>query len=125
MEIDTFEAKNKLSTIRDLVEHGQEIVITRRGKPVARLASDTPQLGRNQSQACISLSPDSPATHAWVYPEEITQAVVEVLGIFLERRPCHRITYRRPIRRLRSSWALVQRRVPTAPYPLLTNTIAQ
>lgn len=33
----TFEAKNKLSELLDLVEAGEEITITRNGKPVARL----------------------------------------------------------------------------------------
>lgn len=33
-----FEAKNRLSELLDLVERGEEVVITRRGKPVARLA---------------------------------------------------------------------------------------
>jgi len=37
-EVGAFEAKNKLGTLLDLVERGgEEIVITRRGKPVARL----------------------------------------------------------------------------------------
>jgi prevent-host-death family protein len=36
-EIGAFEAKNKLSTLLDWVANGEEIVITRRGKAVARL----------------------------------------------------------------------------------------
>lgn len=36
-EIGAFEAKNKLGTLLDWVEHGEEVLITRRGKPVARL----------------------------------------------------------------------------------------
>ena len=36
-EIGAFEAKNKLSALLNQVEAGEEIVITRRGKPVARL----------------------------------------------------------------------------------------
>jgi prevent-host-death family protein len=36
-EIGAFEAKNKLGQLLDAVEHGEEIVITRRGKEVARL----------------------------------------------------------------------------------------
>ena len=38
-EIGAFEAKNTLSALLDAVEAGDEIVITRRGKPVARLVS--------------------------------------------------------------------------------------
>ncbi len=33
----TFEAKNKLSELLDMVERGAEVVITRHGKPVAKL----------------------------------------------------------------------------------------
>jgi prevent-host-death family protein len=36
-EIGAFEAKNKLSELLDRVERGEQIVITRRGKPVAVL----------------------------------------------------------------------------------------
>ena len=37
MEIGAFEAKNRLSSLLERAERGEEIVITRRGKPVARL----------------------------------------------------------------------------------------
>ena len=36
-EIGSFEAKNTLGTLLDLVERGEEVLITRRGKPVAQL----------------------------------------------------------------------------------------
>lgn len=36
-EIGAFEAKNKLGTLLDWVQNGQEVLITRRGKAVARL----------------------------------------------------------------------------------------
>jgi prevent-host-death family protein len=36
-EIGAFEAKNKFFTLLDRVERGEHVVITRRGKPVARL----------------------------------------------------------------------------------------
>lgn len=36
-EIGAFEAKNKLGSLLDLVERGEEVLITRRGRPVARL----------------------------------------------------------------------------------------
>lgn len=36
-EIGAFEAKNTLGALLDQVERGEEVVITRRGKPVARL----------------------------------------------------------------------------------------
>ena len=37
MEIGAFEAKNKLAALIGRAEQGEEIVITRRGKPVAKL----------------------------------------------------------------------------------------
>ena len=36
-EIGAFDAKNRLSALLDQVEQGAEIVITRRGRPVAKL----------------------------------------------------------------------------------------
>lgn len=38
-EIGAFEAKNTLGSLLDRVERGEEIVITRHGKPVARLVA--------------------------------------------------------------------------------------
>ncbi len=37
IEVGAFEAKNKLSALLDRVEQGEEIIITRHGRPVARL----------------------------------------------------------------------------------------
>ena len=42
MEVGTFEAKNKLSELLDRVERGEEVVITRRGQPVAKLVPAHP-----------------------------------------------------------------------------------
>ena len=36
-KVGAFEAKTKLSELLDRVERGEEIIITRRGKPVARV----------------------------------------------------------------------------------------
>ena len=38
-EVGAFEAKNRLGALLDQVERGEEIVITRRGKPVAKLGA--------------------------------------------------------------------------------------
>jgi prevent-host-death family protein len=38
VQVGAFEAKNTLGALLDRVERGEEIVITRHGKPVARLA---------------------------------------------------------------------------------------
>ena len=41
--VGAFEAKTKLSELLDRVERGEEVVITRHGKPIARLvAQDAP-----------------------------------------------------------------------------------
>ncbi len=40
-EIGAFEAKNTWGALLDLVQHGEEVVITRHGKPVARLVRET------------------------------------------------------------------------------------
>lgn len=46
-EIGAFEAKTHLSALLEAVEAGEEIVITRRGRPVARLVpADTDGLAR-------------------------------------------------------------------------------
>lgn len=37
LQIGAFEAKNRLGELLRLVEHGEEVTITRHGKPVARL----------------------------------------------------------------------------------------
>jgi len=39
-QFSAFEAKNKFGTLLDLVEQGEEVVVTRHGKPVARLVSE-------------------------------------------------------------------------------------
>ena len=46
--VNLFDAKNRLSALVDQVEVGQEITITRRGKPVARLVpvADPSEQGR-------------------------------------------------------------------------------
>ena len=55
-EIGAFEAKNKLGTLLDWVEHGEEILITRRGKAVARLVPAEPGIDRDRArQAAASI----------------------------------------------------------------------
>ena len=39
-EVGAFEAKNTLGALLDLVQQGEEVVITRHGKPVARLVQE-------------------------------------------------------------------------------------
>jgi prevent-host-death family protein len=49
-EIGASEAKNKLGTLLDWVERGEEVVITRRGKAVARLVPVTPGFDREKAR---------------------------------------------------------------------------
>jgi prevent-host-death family protein len=48
-EIGAFEAKNRLGQLLDLVEQGEEVVITRHGKAVARLVP--PKRGFSREEA--------------------------------------------------------------------------
>jgi len=53
-EIGAFEAKNKLGQLLDQVERGEEIVITRRGRAVARLIPNTPGLDREKARRAVA-----------------------------------------------------------------------
>jgi antitoxin (DNA-binding transcriptional repressor) of toxin-antitoxin stability system len=50
-EIGAFEAKNTLGALLDRVLQGEEIVITRHGKPVARLIRHIGRIDRGQANA--------------------------------------------------------------------------
>lgn len=52
-QIGAFEAKNTLGSLLDRVEQGEEIVITRHGRAVARLIPNTRQVDQNQAQAAF------------------------------------------------------------------------
>ena len=49
-EIGAFEARNKLGQLLDRVEAGEEVVITRRGRIVARLVPPRPTVDREQAR---------------------------------------------------------------------------
>jgi len=51
-QIGAFEAKNTLGTLLDRVERGEEIVITRHGKAVARLVPNT-RFDQDQARAAF------------------------------------------------------------------------
>lgn len=53
MEIGAFEAKNKLGMLLDRVEYGEEIIITRHGKPVARLVPNATRIDKAQARAAL------------------------------------------------------------------------
>jgi prevent-host-death family protein len=52
-EIGAFEAKNTLGRLLDRVERGEEIVITRHGRAVARLIPHTRMTDQTQIQAAF------------------------------------------------------------------------
>jgi prevent-host-death family protein len=52
-EIGAFEAKNTLGSLLDRVEKGEEIVISRRGKPVAKLMPLNPGFDREKARAAV------------------------------------------------------------------------
>ena len=52
-EIGAFEAKNKLAELLDRAEHGEEIIITRHGKPVARLGPVQTLLDRAAARQAV------------------------------------------------------------------------
>jgi prevent-host-death family protein len=52
-EIGAFEAKNTLRTLLDRVERGEEIVITRHGKPVARLVPNSGRIDQGQPESAF------------------------------------------------------------------------
>lgn len=53
-EIGAFEAKAKLGQLLDRVEAGEDILITRRGKVVARLTSPSPAADRERARGAVS-----------------------------------------------------------------------
>ena len=53
-EFGAFEAKNRLGALLDLVEQGEEVTITRHGKPVARLVAPLPAGDRRAAQAAAA-----------------------------------------------------------------------
>lgn len=50
-EIGAFEAKNTLGALLDRVQSGEEIIITRHGRPAARLIPYTGLIDREQASA--------------------------------------------------------------------------
>jgi prevent-host-death family protein len=52
-EVGAFEAKNKLGQLLDLVERGEEVIITRHGKQVARLVPAKGAPSRDEARAAL------------------------------------------------------------------------
>ena len=53
-EIGAFQAKNRFGTLLDWVEDGEEVLITRRGKPVARLIASRPSANPDEARAAAA-----------------------------------------------------------------------
>lgn len=52
-EVGAFEAKNTLGSLLDLVEKGEEVVITRHGKRVARLVPDQGRIDQESARRIV------------------------------------------------------------------------
>ena len=52
--VGAFDAKNELGTLLDWVEAGEEVVISRRGRPVARLVSYAAAANPDQAQQALA-----------------------------------------------------------------------
>ena len=53
-EVGAFEAKNKLSTLLDWFENAEEVVITRRGKAIARLVRNASGFDRDKAAKAVA-----------------------------------------------------------------------
>lgn len=53
-EIGAFEAKNTLGSLLDLVQKGEEVVITRHGKPIARLIPECEARNRQAAREAVA-----------------------------------------------------------------------
>ena len=53
-EIGAFEAKNKLGQLLDQVKHGEEVVITRHGRAVAKLIPLDPGFDRAKARRAVA-----------------------------------------------------------------------
>jgi prevent-host-death family protein len=54
MEIGAFDARNKLGSLLNLVEQGEEVTITRHGKQVARLVAVSVSVDRSAARLAAS-----------------------------------------------------------------------
>ncbi|MEI8146024.1 MAG: type II toxin-antitoxin system prevent-host-death family antitoxin [Alphaproteobacteria bacterium] len=52
-EIGAFDAKNTLGSLLDMVQRGEQVLITRHGKPVARLVPDNGTHDRTAAKAAV------------------------------------------------------------------------
>lgn len=72
IEVGTYEAKTRLSELLDEVEKGETVVITRHGKPIARLVAEE-EVRRARVEAAIAEIKAIRATLPKVSIEEIIE----------------------------------------------------
>jgi prevent-host-death family protein len=65
LEIGALEAKNTFGSLLDRVERGEEIVITRNGKPVARLVPRSGGIDREQARAALQRIRERAKNYIW------------------------------------------------------------
>ncbi len=76
MQVSTAEAKNRLTELIRVVEGGEEVIITRHGRPVARLSTTPPetkrkvQLGTMRDRIKLYPGWDEPITEEELLGEE-------------------------------------------------------
>ena len=78
-EIGAFEAKNTFGTLLDMVEKGEEVAITRRGKRVARLVPDTGLRDRERARRA--------AASILARSESVTLGGLKIKDLINEGRP--------------------------------------
>jgi prevent-host-death family protein len=77
-EIGAFEAKTHLSALLDRAEKGEEIIITRRGKPVARLGPAVATHDIEAARASVRrVRERAQARRLHITPEEIKEYINE------------------------------------------------
>jgi len=81
--VGAFEAKNKLSELLDEVERGGEIVITRHGKPVARLVAS---VEKSEDEARREAQENLRALRESLRARGVTFSVEEILALRDEGR---------------------------------------
>ncbi len=77
MEVGLFDAKNRLSELVSLAERGEEVVITRRGEPVAKLVSVKPTHDRAEALAAMERMAERRKNFPKITREEILAMIAE------------------------------------------------
>jgi len=79
-QVGDLEAKNELGALLDLVEHGEEVLITRRGKAVARLVPAKPTADPERARAVLAAAGIEPDYVAVADLDGATLAIAARVG---------------------------------------------